>query len=62
VSVNDSGVTMDRIRETWSMNRTKPLAGVVNSAIIATAPRTINTGTRRVLHPRGRSPCSVGGH
>jgi SecD/SecF fusion protein len=44
VSVNDSVVTMDRIRETWSMNRTKPLAGVVNSAIIATAPRTINTG------------------
>jgi SecD/SecF fusion protein len=26
------------------MNRNKPLPGVVNSAIIATAPRTINTG------------------
>ena len=44
VSVNDSVVTMDRIRETWSNNRTKPLPSVVNSAIIATAPRTINTG------------------
>ncbi len=44
VSVNDSVVTMDRIRETWAKNRTKPLPQVVNSAIIATAPRTINTG------------------
>lgn len=44
VSVNDSVVTMDRIRETWAGNRTKPLVSVANSAIIATAPRTINTG------------------
>ncbi len=44
VSVNDSVVTMDRIRETWANARTKPLATVVNTAIIATAPRTINTG------------------
>jgi len=44
VSVNDSVVTMDRIRETWATNRTKPLQSVVNSAIINTAPRTINTG------------------
>ena len=44
VSVNDSVVTMDRIRETWSNNRTKPLQAVVNSAVISTAPRTINTG------------------
>ncbi len=44
VSVNDSVVTMDRIRETWAGARTKPLATVVNTAIIATAPRTINTG------------------
>ncbi len=44
VSVNDSIVTLDRIRETWANNRTKPLQGIVNSAIIATAPRTINTG------------------
>jgi len=44
VSVNDSVVTMDRIRESWANARTKPLATVANSAIIATAPRTINTG------------------
>lgn len=44
VSVNDSIVTMDRIRETWANNRTKPLQGVVNTAVLATAPRTINTG------------------
>jgi SecD/SecF fusion protein len=44
VSVNDSVVTMDRIRETWSLHRSRPLAQVGNDAIIATAPRTINTG------------------
>ena len=44
VSVNDSVVTMDRIRETWSLHRSRPLPSVVNEAIIATAPRTINTG------------------
>jgi SecD/SecF fusion protein len=44
VSVNDSVVTMDRIRETWANNRTRPLRSVVNEAVIATAPRTINTG------------------
>ncbi|MCW2681225.1 MAG: bifunctional preprotein translocase subunit SecD/SecF, partial [Frankiales bacterium] len=44
VSVNDSVVTMDRIRETWAANRTRPLRSVVNEAVIATAPRTINTG------------------
>ena len=44
VSVNDSVVTMDRVRETWSLHRSRPLAQVANDAIIATAPRTINTG------------------
>ena len=44
VSVNDSVVTMDRIRETWANNRTRKLRAVVNDAVIATAPRTINTG------------------
>ena len=44
VSVNDSVVTMDRIRETWAAHRARPLPDVVNEAIIATAPRTINTG------------------
>ena len=44
VSVNDSVVTMDRIRETWARHRSRPLREVANEAIIATAPRTINTG------------------
>jgi len=44
VSVNDSVVTMDRIRETWAAQRNRPLRQVVNEAVIATAPRTINTG------------------
>jgi SecD/SecF fusion protein len=44
VSVNDSVVTMDRVRETWAANRNRPLRQVVNQAVIATMPRTINTG------------------
>jgi SecD/SecF fusion protein len=44
VSVNDSIVTLDRVRELWSQNRTKPLPGVTNAALLQTAPRTINTG------------------
>ena len=44
VSVNDSIVTLDRVRELWSQNRTKPLPGVTNMALLQTAPRTINTG------------------
>ena len=44
VSVNDSIVTLDRVRELWGAHRTKPLPGLVNSAILQTAPRTINTG------------------
>jgi SecD/SecF fusion protein len=44
VSINDSIVTLDRIRETWAGNRTGRLTGIVNTAILQTAPRTINTG------------------
>jgi len=44
VSINDSIVTLDRIRETWGNHRTRPLRGIVNTAILQTAPRTINTG------------------
>ncbi|MDT7547160.1 MAG: SecD/SecF fusion protein [Actinomycetota bacterium] len=44
VSVNDSIVTLDRIRETWSQRRKEPLAAVANDAILQTAPRTLNTG------------------
>lgn len=44
VSVNDSIVTMDRIRELWTGDRTSPLPAVANAAILQTAPRTVNTG------------------
>ena len=44
VSVNDSIVTLDRVRELWSANRTGPLPRISNSALLQTAPRTINTG------------------
>ncbi len=44
VSINDTIVTLDRIRETWAAHRTTPLSRVANDAILATAPRTINTG------------------
>jgi len=44
VSVNDSVVTMDRIRETWAGARSRPLREIANQAIVSTAPRTINTG------------------
>ncbi|HEX8498861.1 MAG TPA: protein translocase subunit SecD [Actinomycetales bacterium] len=44
VSVNDSIVTLDRIRERWGQRRTDPLPSVVNTAILQTAPRTVNTG------------------
>jgi SecD/SecF fusion protein len=44
VSVNDSIVTLDRIRETWGQRRTAPLREVANDAILQTAPRTVNTG------------------
>ena len=44
VSVNDSIVTLDRVREVWTKKRTAPLAEVCNDAVLQTAPRTINTG------------------
>jgi SecD/SecF fusion protein len=44
VSINDSIVTLDRIRETWAANRNRPLREVANDAVLATAPRTLNTG------------------
>jgi SecD/SecF fusion protein len=44
VSVNDSIVTLDRIRETWAARRKVPLREVANEAILQTAPRTVNTG------------------
>ncbi|MCW2500323.1 MAG: secD [Frankiales bacterium] len=44
VSINDSIVTLDRIRETWAAKRKRPLPEVANDAVLATAPRTVNTG------------------
>ncbi|MCW2665390.1 MAG: secD [Frankiales bacterium] len=44
VSINDSIVTLDRVREIWTKQRRTPLAAVCNDAILQTAPRTINTG------------------
>ena len=44
VSVNDSIVTLDRVRELWAQQRAAPLGRIVNSAVLQTAPRTVNTG------------------
>lgn len=44
ISVNDSVVVFDRIRETWRDNPTMPFAKVASRAVLQTLPRTINTG------------------
>ncbi|EFQ83820.1 export membrane protein SecD [Aeromicrobium marinum DSM 15272] len=44
LAVNDTIVIFDRIRERTAENVTRPLREVVNSAILQTIPRTINTG------------------
>ena len=44
VSINDSIVTLDRVRELWAKSRTVPLSKIANTAILETAPRTVNTG------------------
>ncbi|MFI9848080.1 protein translocase subunit SecD [Nonomuraea sp. NPDC051941] len=41
-SVNDKVVVFDRVRELWSPRR--PFVTAVNSAILQTMPRTVNTG------------------
>ncbi|MDX3101316.1 protein translocase subunit SecD [Nonomuraea angiospora] len=41
-SVNDKVVVFDRVRELWSPGR--PFVTAVNSAILQTMPRTVNTG------------------
>ncbi|MEV8630624.1 protein translocase subunit SecD [Streptosporangium sp. NPDC051023] len=43
-SVNDKVVVFDRIRELWGTRRKAPFAEVVNTAILQTVPRTVNTG------------------
>jgi SecD/SecF fusion protein len=44
LAVNDTIVVFDRIREHARANRDRPVREVVNEAILATIPRTINTG------------------
>jgi len=43
-SVNDKVVLFDRVREEWPLRRKDVFNGVVNSAILQTVPRTVNTG------------------
>ncbi len=43
-SVNDSVVVFDRVREVWGAQRRWGFPKVVNSAIVQTVPRTVNTG------------------
>ncbi|MBB2914691.1 SecD/SecF fusion protein [Streptosporangium becharense] len=43
-SVNDKVVVFDRVRELWGAQRTASFAEVVNTAILQTVPRTVNTG------------------
>lgn len=44
LSVNDSVVVFDRIREQWQKSPSKDMAKVANQAAIDTMPRTVNTG------------------
>lgn len=44
ISVNDSVVVFDRIRETWRERPGEPFAKVASRAVLQTLPRTINTG------------------
>jgi SecD/SecF fusion protein len=48
-SVNDSVVVFDRVREIWGAQRKLGFARVVNSAIVQTVPRTVNTGLGAVF-------------
>jgi SecD/SecF fusion protein len=43
-TVNDSVVVFDRVREYWSAQRKTPFPRVVSTAVLATLPRTVNTG------------------
>jgi SecD/SecF fusion protein len=43
-TVNDSVVVFDRIREKWRESPKTPFPQVANAAILATLPRTVNTG------------------
>ncbi|HEU4912658.1 MAG TPA: protein translocase subunit SecD [Actinomycetes bacterium] len=43
-SVNDAVVVFDRVRELWNADRKPGYQRVVNSAVLQTVPRTVNTG------------------
>ncbi|WP_425501392.1 protein translocase subunit SecD [Phytoactinopolyspora mesophila] len=43
-TVNDSVVVFDRIREMWTRRPEENFAGVANSAVLNTLPRSFNTG------------------
>jgi SecD/SecF fusion protein len=44
LSVNDSVVVFDRIRERWQTSKERDFARVCNHAVLDTLPRTVNTG------------------
>jgi SecD/SecF fusion protein len=44
LSVNDSVVVFDRVRERWAATPRAPFAEVCNTAALQTLPRTVNTG------------------
>jgi SecD/SecF fusion protein len=44
LSVNDTVVVFDRIRERWRASRDRSFAEVSNRACLETVPRTVNTG------------------
>ena len=48
-SVNDSVVVFDRVRELWVVGRKDGFARTVNSAVLQTVPRTVNTGLGAVF-------------
>jgi SecD/SecF fusion protein len=44
LSVNDTVVVFDRIRERWRLSHDQPFDDVANQAAVETMPRTVNTG------------------
>lgn len=44
LSVNDTVVVFDRIRERWRGSTDEDLADIANTAVLDTTPRTVNTG------------------
>jgi SecD/SecF fusion protein len=44
LSVNDTVVVFDRVREAWAATPKEPFARICNTAVLQTVPRTINTG------------------